>query len=158
MDDDPTAPGDGPPTERFPGRAAVPPTDRVPHSAFVGFMSVRVHRLLPIRRSTLLMAIAFLGFGTWCYFYPPYSAPGSGTPTTVIPGFAPPTTTTTTTTTVPPTTTTQPAATTTVPSPTTTRPAVQARLIGSSTKSIGIGPWCAPNMSASPLRRRITES
>jgi len=49
---------------------------RVPvekHSALVGYMSVPVHRRLPIRRSTLLLIILFLGFGTLCYLYPPNS-------------------------------------------------------------------------------------
>ena len=81
VDDDPTVPEGvpgGPPTERLPGAPAQPeaPDEHVPHSALVGFMSVRVHRLLPIRRSTLLMVVAFLGFGTWCYLYPPYQRAG----------------------------------------------------------------------------------
>ncbi|MGD0391178.1 MAG: hypothetical protein ABSC41_00895 [Acidimicrobiales bacterium] len=43
------------------------------HSALVGYMSVPVHRLVPIRRSTLLLIVLFLGFGTLCYLYPPNS-------------------------------------------------------------------------------------
>lgn len=104
------------------------------HSALVGFMSVPVHPRFPIRRSTLLLVLAFLGFATLLYFNPPaststvvlhtpsgdYEIPGA----TKLPASA--TTTTTTTTTRPPTptttttTTTYPSATTTYPSTTTT--------------------------------------
>ena len=41
------------------------------HSALVGYMSVPVNPRFPIRRSTLLMVVLFLGFGTLCYLYPP---------------------------------------------------------------------------------------
>ena len=86
--------------------APVEKVEPTPRSALVGFMAVPVHRLVPIRRSTLLLAAAFLGFGAWCYLYPPSSVvvvpPGGAV---VIPGVIPPTTTTTTTT-LPPTTTT----------------------------------------------------
>ncbi len=104
------------------------------HSALVGFMSVPVHPRFPIRRSTLLLVLAFLGFATLLYFNPPaststvvlhtpsgdYEIPGA----TKLPASA--TTTTTTTTTRPPTptttttTTTYPSASTTYPSTTTT--------------------------------------
>ena len=87
--------------------APVEKVEPTPRSALVGFMAVPVHRLVPIRRSTLLLAAAFLGFGAWCYLYPPSSVvvvpPGGAV---VIPGVIPPTTTTTTTT-LPPTTTTK---------------------------------------------------
>ena len=54
--------------------------DEVRHSALVGFMSVPVHRRFPIRRSTLLMLVAFLGFGTLLYLYPPTgTTTGTGT-------------------------------------------------------------------------------
>jgi len=105
--------------------------DEVQHSALVGFMSVPVHRRFPIRRSTLVLVVAFLGLGTVLYFNPPesdatakgavvggYFVPGAvavSTTTTPPPTTAvPPTTTTTTTTTTAPrgpaaTTTTGPA-------------------------------------------------
>ena len=38
-----------------------------------GFMAVPVSRRFPIRRSTLLMAVAFIGFGTLLYINPPQS-------------------------------------------------------------------------------------
>ncbi|HEX7458988.1 MAG TPA: hypothetical protein VF279_00050, partial [Acidimicrobiales bacterium] len=98
----------------------------VPHSRLVGLMAVPISRSVPIRRSTVLMLVAFLGFGTLCYLYPPNSTTTSGTPTTGsggIPGvFVPSSTTTTTTTTHPSATTTTPpgGSTTTSPSTTTT--------------------------------------
>jgi hypothetical protein len=98
------------------------------HSALVGFMSVPVHPRLPIRRSTLLMVVAFVGFGTLWYLYPPASsgaASGSGGSGAVClaPGLCrgstnvTPAPTPTTTTTSPPAPTS-----TTVATPTTTRP------------------------------------
>jgi hypothetical protein len=112
------------------------------HSALVGFMSVPVHPRLPIRRSTLLMVVAFVGFGTLWYLYPPASsaaASGGGRgsvclapglcrgSTNVTPAPTPTTTTTsppaTTSTTTATTTTTAPSTSTTTtssPSPTTT--------------------------------------
>ena len=56
---------------------AAPSANQVAHSPLVGFMSVPVHRRLPIRRSTLLMAVAFVGFGTLLYFNPPDSTPAA---------------------------------------------------------------------------------
>ncbi|HEV3132411.1 MAG TPA: hypothetical protein VGY51_10655 [Acidimicrobiales bacterium] len=97
------------------------------HSALVGFMSVPVHPRLPIRRSTLLMVVAFVGFGTLWYLYPPASsgaASGGGRgsvclapglcrgSTTVTPAPTP-----TTTTTSPPATTSTTTATPTTPAP-----------------------------------------
>src|SRR6266852_4727887 len=69
---DPTVrnPVPGGPGAPNPGEAADDPSGP-PHSALVGYMSVPVHRRLPIRRSTLLMVVAFLGFGTLLYFNPP---------------------------------------------------------------------------------------
>jgi hypothetical protein len=99
------------------------------HSPLLGFMSVPVHRRLPIRRSTLLMAVAFVGFGTLLYFNPATSTPaGSGqvvhTPNGdyLVPGAIklPPSTTTTVPST---TTTTRPAAAPTGSSTTAIRPA-----------------------------------
>ena len=100
----------------------------VPHSRLVGFMAEPMARWVPFRRSTVLMAVAFLGFGTLCYLYPP-NAGSTSTGTTsggsVIPGVFVPASTTTTTTTRPPatTTTTRPVgstSTTTTTRPTTT--------------------------------------
>jgi hypothetical protein len=99
------------------------------YSALVGFMSVPVHPRLPIRRSTLLMVLAFIGLGTLLYFNPPQStATGAVVHTPngdyFVPGATPVDASTTTT--VPPTTTTttttaRPVATTTTTGqPTTT--------------------------------------
>ncbi len=118
-------------TERVPtgllDAATSPPEPEVKHSALVGYMSVPVHPRFPIRRSTLLLAVAFVGFGILLYLYPPRTAysPGSlitganGEQLQVVP------VTSTTTTTVPSSTTTtttpvRPPPTTTGPSPTTT--------------------------------------
>jgi hypothetical protein len=57
--------------------ASEPESHEVKQSALVGYMSVPVHRRFPIRRSTLLMAVAFLGFGTLLYFNPPQSTSGA---------------------------------------------------------------------------------
>ena len=92
----------------------------VPHSALVGFMSVPVHRSLPIRRSTLLMIVAFLGFGALWYAYPPSNTvvvPAGST--VVIPGVTT-VTRTTTATVLPATTTTVGVATTTTRAPAST--------------------------------------
>jgi hypothetical protein len=100
------------------------------HSALVGFMSVPVHRRFPIRRSTLLMAVAFVGLAVLLYFNPPQSdaqaAAGSGavfkapdgTPYYLPNAVKVTPSTTTTTTTAPPVTTTTRATpfTTTTPS------------------------------------------
>ncbi len=107
--------------------------DEVKHSALVGFMSVPVHRRFPIRRSTLAMAVAFLGLGTLLYFNAPQSdtaSAGTGsiirTPDGdfVVPGATKVTpVTSTTTTTRPPaptTTTTLRSSTTTAQGSTTT--------------------------------------
>ena len=93
-----------------PPSAPDPPGEK--HSALVGYMSVPVHRLLPIRRSTLLMVILFLGFGTLCYLYPPASTAtvitckSDGTCTTSTGTFSGVPATTTTTTSPSPTSTT----------------------------------------------------
>lgn len=94
--------------------------DAVRHSALVGFMSVPMSRRFPLRRSTFVMAVAFVGLATLLYFYPPQST-SSGVVLHTPQGdvFVPnatPVNTTTTTTTAPPATTT----TTVVPAPTTT--------------------------------------
>jgi hypothetical protein len=77
----------GPPvdTGATAGSAPVPSEAGPTHSALIGFMSVPVHPRFPIRRSTLLMALAFIGFATLLYLYPAQStvsgatATGSGT-------------------------------------------------------------------------------
>lgn len=118
---------------------------QVKHSSLVGFMSVPVSRRFPIRRSTLLMAVAFIGFGTLLYFNPPEST-GVSTGEVVhtssgdylVPG-AIKITSTTTTTSTPPTTTTLPvvaSSTTSTSRPsaaTTTRPAVASTTTTSTT-------------------------
>ena len=70
-------------------------------------MSVPVSRRFPIRRSTLVLVVAFLGLGTVLYFNPPQSdASGKGA---VVGGyFVPGAVAVSTTTTTPPTTTTVP--------------------------------------------------
>ena len=86
--------------------------DEVRHSAMVGFMSVPVHPRFPIRRSTLIMVVAFAGLATLLYFNPP-QADTVGTSTVIhtpqgdfiVPG-ATKVTPSTTTTTAPPATTT----------------------------------------------------
>jgi len=109
----------------------------VPHSRLVGLMAVPISRSVPIRRSTALMLVAFLGFGILGYLYPPETSTPSGTGTSgstgngVIPGvFIPASSTTTThpnaaTTTTGPggpttTTSTSTSSTTTTTQPTTT--------------------------------------
>lgn len=94
-----------------------------PHSALVGLMAEPLSRAVPVRRSTVLMLVAFLGLGALTVLYPP--APRTVTtittnnPNGFIPGLLATTTTTThpaatTTTTAPPvSTTTQATATTT---------------------------------------------
>jgi hypothetical protein len=124
-----------PPGYSAPEPAPSPPdTADEKHSALVGYMSVPVHRLLPIRRSTLLLVVLFLGFGTLCYLYPPASTAtvircqSDGTCITSTGTFSgvPPTTTTTSTTEPPATTTTlttrPPASTTTTTSTRDTSP------------------------------------
>ena len=94
------------------------------HSALVGFMSQPVHPRLPVRRSTLVMVVLFLGFGTLWYLYPPDSSaatsgsnPNPNATACIIPGLCRGGTTATTTTT---TTTPPPAPTTSSSSSTTT--------------------------------------
>jgi len=97
--------------------------DRVKHSPLVGYMSVPVHRRFPIRRSTLVMAIAFLGLGAVLYFNPAQSdTKGAVVGGYYIPGAVPVSTTTTSPTST--STTTTSTTTTTHPSTTTTTQAV----------------------------------
>ncbi len=87
-----------------------------PHSALVGLMAEPLSRSVPVRRSTVLMLVAFLGFGTLTLLYPPAPKPittiTTNNPNGIIPGILGTTTTTThpvattTTTTAPPVATT----------------------------------------------------
>jgi hypothetical protein len=63
-----------------------------------GFMGRPVTKALRVRRSTVLMVVAFLGFGALTLEYPPKSTttPKDGSGTFVIPGVTPSSTTTTT--------------------------------------------------------------
>ncbi len=111
-----------PPRARAPWERKDPNGDEVKHSALVGFMSVPMGRRFPIRRSTFVMAVAFIGLATLLYFNPPEAATNTGSGfvlhTSQGDVFVPNATAVSTTT----TTTTPPAATTTTaaPSPTTT--------------------------------------
>jgi hypothetical protein len=143
------------------------------HSALVGFMSVPVHRRLPIRRSTLLMVVAFVGFGTLWYLYPPAtsaaaSGSGGGGRVCLAPGLCrgstnvtPAPTTTTTTTTTPPTTTstttatpttrapsTSSTTTTSSPSPTTTGTSLPGAGVGGTGQTTTTAPGSGPGTSS----------
>jgi len=113
-------------------RKGPPGEDEVSHSALVGFMSVPVHRRVPIRRSTLLMAVAFVGLGALLYLNPAqstatvtvrgpdgsvYQIPGAvlTSPATTTTSTSAPPATTTTTRGPAPTTTTGTVVTSTVP-------------------------------------------
>ena len=125
---------------------------KVPHSALAGLMAEPVSRSVPVRRSTVLMVVAFLGFGTLMYLYPPttktfttYTTNNpNGLPTGLVPAPASTTTTvppstTTTTTTAPSastTTTTSAVATTTT---TTTPAASTSTTVGSTTTTTRVG-------------------
>ena len=144
MTDDATGSDSGPeegseetlstPRARAPWERKDPADDAVRHSALVGFMSVPMSRRFPIRRSTFVMAVAFVGLATLLYFYPPQST-SSGVVLHTPQGdvFVPnatPVSTSTTTTTVPPATTTT---TTAVRSPTTTFPTTSSTSTSTST-------------------------
>ena len=122
------------PRARAPWERKDPADDAVRHSALVGFMSVPMSRRFPVRRSTFLMAVAFIGLATLLYFYPPQST-STGvvlhTPQgdVFVPNATPVNTTSTTTTAPPATTTTVPA----VPPPTTTFPASPSTSTSTST-------------------------
>jgi hypothetical protein len=66
----------GPPTT-----GSTPVVEPVPRSKLVGFMAVPITRAVPVRRSTVLMLVAFLGFGTLTYLYPPDGTASSTTTT-----------------------------------------------------------------------------
>jgi hypothetical protein len=139
---------------RAPWARRAPEDEEVRHSALVGFMSVPVHRRFPIRRSTLLMAAAFIGLGVVLYFNPPQSdaTPATGsvihTPDgdVFVPGAVKVTSSTTTSTpttsTTTTTTTTRPPAATTSTSPratTTTLAGGTATTSGSTTTTVAAG-------------------
>jgi hypothetical protein len=118
--------GDGYPGDDTGTPDGVPPSGEVhltpvPHSSLVGLMAEPISRTVPVRRSTVLMLVFFLGFGTLTYLYPP-AGPATTTVTTTTPGgripdlIPAPTTTSThpvTTTTVAPTASTGPEGSTT---------------------------------------------
>ena len=98
---------------RAPWSRKPPGEDPAEHSTLVGFMSVPVHRRFRLRRSTLLMAVAFVALGVVLYFNPTQSTStvtvrGADGNYYQVPGavLTAPTTTTTTTTRPPATTTT----------------------------------------------------
>lgn len=116
---------------RAPWSRKPPGEDPAEHSTLVGFMSVPVHRRFRLRRSTLLMAVAFVALGVVLYFNPTQSTStvtvrGADGNYYQVPGavLTAPTTTTTTTTRPPATTTTtstlRSSTTTTIRSSTTT--------------------------------------
>jgi hypothetical protein len=86
--DDPEPPDPDEPTLLDQGdRTAQEPTvahephhlvDEVAISRFAGFMSMPVSRRFPLRRSTVLMAAAFVGFGVLLYYFPPQTTPSFG--------------------------------------------------------------------------------
>ena len=108
------------------GTQPAPAVDDAPHSRLVGLMALPISPSVPVRRSTVLMVVAFLGFGTLMAFYPPAAKTVNNGNSTGYPGVPIIATTTTTTTTPRPTTTTTttpPTSTTaTRPTTTTTRP------------------------------------
>jgi len=97
----------------------------VPHSALIGLMAEPVSRSIRVRRSTVLMLVAFCGFGTLTLLYPPAARAVTTITTTnpngIIPGLLPATTTTTHPATTP-TTAAPVAPSTTIPASTTTSP------------------------------------
>jgi hypothetical protein len=161
VSDEPSAPdgaggdADGWETSDEPTTGSMPRVEEpVPHSRLVGLMAVPISRSVPIRRSTALMLVAFLGFGILGYLYPPKTSTASGTGTSgstgngVIPGVFIPATSTTTTHPNAVTTTTRPAGPTTTTSTssssttTITRPpttTTSTRPVGSTTTSTGAG-------------------
>jgi len=168
--------GSGDATQRLPGQpgAAGNATQRLPsqpggassspidpdadlkHSKLVGYMSVPVHRLLPIRRSTLLMVVAFIGFGILLYLYPPQSAPvvytgPNGEQYNLTP--VPVTTTTTST------TTTQPTTTSTTGPTATTRPVTTTTSAGhATTTTAGQSPGSSTTVPESTTTTQVGSS
>jgi cytoskeletal protein RodZ len=93
----------------------------VMRSRLVGLMARPVSSRVTVRRSTVLMAVAFLGFGTLMAIYPPAAKATTSNPNSdIVPGLVPATTTTTTTSTSTTTTTAPPPSSTTTTRPTTT--------------------------------------
>jgi hypothetical protein len=147
------------------GGTAAPPTEEKRRSALAGFMSVPVNPRFPIRRSTLLMVVAFLGFGTLLYFNPPASQgvvvntnngpvfiPGLTTTTSTSTTTTSTTTTTTITTPAPSTTGSQATSTTRATSTTTTGPgAATTTSSPSSTSTSGQGGGSGPATTGGPF-------
>jgi hypothetical protein len=163
-DGGPTSAGEAGPDETHAEEEVPRPTGEVilapaPHSALVGLMAEPLSRSIRIRRSTVLMLVAFLGFGTLMYLYPPAAKSvttsiTTNSPNGIIPGLLPATTTTTTqpvatttTSTVPPrststtttTTTTKPVSSSGASTTTTTRPLGSTTTTGSSTTTTRVG-------------------
>ncbi len=126
---------------------------RVPRSALVGLMAEPLSPSIPVRRSTVLMVVAFAGFGVLAILYPPATKTVTTITTNnpnVLPGLLPGSTTTTSTapsatttsSTAPPATTTPSTApsasttTSTAPSATTTT-TTTTRSAGSTTTTLG---------------------
>ena len=110
-----------------------------PHSALVGLMAEPVSRSIPVRRSTVLMLVAFLGFGTLQVLYPPAAKTVTTITTNNPNGFLPgvlPTTTTTTHPAPSTTTTTRPPDTPTTAGPASTSTTAPT---GSSTTTTRVG-------------------
>ena len=130
--DDDEAPTLGAPvTARLPRSARTEARDR---RGFTGFMGRPVSHGIAVRRSTVLLVVAFLACGALSLRFPPISkAPASNTGLVTNP-LVPATATTTTTTTVPATTTTTaPSGTTTTTAPRSTTTTTRATTGSSST-------------------------
>lgn len=149
-------------TQRLPSQpgpsassSPIDPDADLKHSKLVGYMSVPVHRLLPIRRSTLLMIVAFIGFGILLHVYPPQSAPvvytaPNGEQYNLTP--VPVTTTTSTT-------TTQPTTTSTTGPTATTRPVTTTTSAGrATTTTSGQSPGSSTTVPASTTTTQVGSS
>jgi hypothetical protein len=77
-DDGPGDDTDEVPETSFPVRA----TAEVMHSPLVGFFSAPLHRRIPVRRSTVVLLVGFLGFGSLLYLHPPRTSTTPSTPPT----------------------------------------------------------------------------
>jgi len=92
--------------------------ERPPRSGLAGSMRRPVSRAIRIRRSTVVLVVAFLVCGGLSLWFPPAAKVTAGTGSgSDLPGILPAVTTTTTTSTVPPATT-APSTSTTAPPPT----------------------------------------
>jgi hypothetical protein len=127
----------------------------VPHSRLVGLMAEPVSGSVPFRRSTVLMLVAFLGFGTLSYLYPPNgsstSPSGSGGG---VPGYFVPSSTTSTTHPATTTTTTHPGGTptSTTSTATSTRPGGSTTTTTTSTtRPVGTTTTTAPGATTTTV-------